>query len=339
MAPSDIANTWANIRQGVKEAELLIGEKKYNLSMVKSRQVLELMVNYLCDNASVSEEDLASSIDELYNSEWISKTTSEHYHKIRMLGNKAVHEGNNNGYDANQAYHLLSQEVYTFANEYKSKSGRAGGRGSGAQRSASRSSGSGSSGGRSSSGRPSGGRGTGARSSSGRDSQGRGPGSRNSGARGGSSRGSSSRGSRSRRRQSSGGFSPTPTDFIRLGLVLLVVVIIVLLVRLLMPKTEEDATDETSTTAPVETSYSVPETTMETTPVETETMTPTTPAPVYKTTSSLNVRSEPSTAGDILGLLEPGTIIDYVEDYDDEWTIINFNGVEAYVSSQYLAND
>lgn len=142
MAPSDIANTWANIRQGVKEAELLIGEKKYNLSMVKSRQVLELMVNYLCDNASVSEEDLASSIDELYNSEWISKTTSEHYHKIRMLGNKAVHEGNNNGYDANQAYHLLSQEVYTFANEYKSKSGRAGGRGSGAQRSASRSSGS-----------------------------------------------------------------------------------------------------------------------------------------------------------------------------------------------------
>lgn len=78
---------------------------------------------------------------------------------------------------------------------------------------------------------------------------------------------------------------------------------------------------------------------MEITPAETETMAPTTPAPVYKTTASLNVRSEPSTAGNILGLLEPGTIIDYVEDYDDEWTVINYNGAEAYVSSQYLAND
>ena len=183
MAPSDITNTWANIRQGVKDAELLIGEKKYNLSMIKSRQVLELMVNYLCDTASVSGEDLASSIDELYNSEWISKTTSEHYHKIRMLGNKAVHEGNDNGYDANQAYHLLSQEVYTFANEYKSKAGRSGGRNSGTQRSTTRNSQA-----RNSGSRASGTRGGGSRSSSGRD-QGRGDsrssGARNPGARGG----------------------------------------------------------------------------------------------------------------------------------------------------------
>ena len=72
MAPSDIANTWANIRQGVKEAELLIGEKKYNLSMVKSRQVLELMVDYLCGIASVSNAALAASIDDRDDSEWIS---------------------------------------------------------------------------------------------------------------------------------------------------------------------------------------------------------------------------------------------------------------------------
>lgn len=335
MAPSDITNTWANIRQGVKDAELLIGEKKYNLSMIKSRQVLELMVNYLCDTASVSGEDLASSIDELYNSEWISKTTSEHYHKIRMLGNKAVHEGNDNGYDANQAYHLLSQEVYTFANEYKSKAGRSGGRNSGTQRSTTRNSQA-----RNSGSRASGTRGGGSRSSSGRD-QGRGDsrssGARNPGARGGGSRSASGRGARSRRRQSTSGFSPTPTDFVRLGLILLVVVVIVLLVRFLMPKKEDD-TPETSTT-PVDTSFFVPDTTVETTPVETETMAPTTPAPVYKTTSSLNVRSEPSTAGDILGLLEPGTIINYVEDYDDEWTVIDYNGTRAYVSSQYLAHD
>ena len=70
-----------------------------------------------------------------------------------------------------------------------------------------------------------------------------------------------------------------------------------------------------------------------------ETMAETTPAPVYKTSYTLNVRSEPSTAGTKLGLLEAGTIVDYVEDYDDEWTIINYNGAEAYVSSQYLVHD
>lgn len=316
MAASDIANTWANIRQGVKEAEILIGEKKYNLSMVKSRQVLELMVDYLCGLASVSKEDLASSIDELYDSEWISKTTCEHYHKIRMLGNKAVHEGNDNGYDANQAYHLLSQEVYTFANEYKSKSKKKR-PDSGARRSSDRSPGS---------------------RNSARRSPGRGPsGSRNSDrGSGSSSRGSSNRSSRSRRRQKTSGFMPTATDFIRLGLILVVVVAIVFLVRLLMPK--EEVPDETST-VPVTSTFSMPETLPTTTPPETETMAPTTPAPVYKTTSSLNVRSEPSTAGEVLGLLEPGTIIDYVEDYDDEWTVINYNGSTAYVASQYLAHD
>lgn len=315
MAASDIANTWANIRQGVKEAETLIGEKKYNLSMVKSRQVLELMVDYLCGIASVSKEDLASSIDDLYDSEWISKTTCEHYHKIRMLGNKAVHEGNDNGYDANQAYHLLSQEVYTFANEYKSKKKRPD-RGTG--RSSERSPGS---------------RNTARRSSD------RGPsGSRNSGrGSGSSSRGSGRRGSRSRRRRKSGGFVPTATDFIRLGLILVVIVAIVFLVRLVMPGNEETTAE--SSTAPTTATFPTPETLPPTLPPETETMAPTTPAPVYKTTSSLNVRSEPSTAGEILGLLESGTIIDYVEDYDDEWTVINYNGSTAYVSSQYLAHD
>lgn len=317
MAASDIANTWANIRQGVKEAETLIGEKKYNLSMVKSRQVLELMVNYLCDNASVSQEDLASSIDELYDREWISKTTCEHYHKIRMLGNKAVHEGNDNGYDANQAYHLLSQEVYTFANEYKSKKGRPGG----------------SAGGGRSPARGSGSRNTARRSSSGRPSGRGGPDRRG----GSGSRGGSGRNSRSRRRQKSSGFAPTATDFIRLGLILVVVVAIVFLVRFLMPA-KDDASDETSTTQATAT-FPVTETPAPTLPPETETMAPTTPAPVYKTTSSLNVRSEPSTAGQILGLLEPDTIIDYVEDYDDEWTVINYNGSTAYVASQYLAHD
>lgn len=53
----------------------------------------------------------------------------------------------------------------------------------------------------------------------------------------------------------------------------------------------------------------------------------------------LNVRSEPSTAGEKLGSLENGTIVDYVEDYDDEWAIINYNGTQAYVNKQFLTQD
>lgn len=316
MAASDITNTWENIRRGVKDAEILIGEKKYNMSMIKSRQVLELMVNYLCDNASIPESDLASSIDMLYEDEWINKTTCEHYHKIRMLGNKAVHEGNDNGYDANQAYHLLSQEVYTFANDFKSKKGRTP-RGTAAPRSGSRpssdrNSGSGDPGRRSSGSRPSG---------SGRS------GSRSSGRRT----------TKSRRRQPSSGFSISPTDLVRIGLILVVVVVIILAVRLLKPK-DSESTDETTSSTPVPTSQ-FQETIPATTVPPIETMAETTPAPVYKTSDALNVRSEPSTAGTKLGLLEAGTIVDYVEDYDDEWAVINYNGTEAYVSSQYLVHD
>ena len=34
-----------------------------------------------------------------------------------MIGNKAAHEGDSNAYSANQAYHMLSQEVYTFSDD------------------------------------------------------------------------------------------------------------------------------------------------------------------------------------------------------------------------------
>ncbi len=322
MAAPDIANTWADIRQGVKDAEILIGQKKYNLSMIKSRQVLELMVNYLCSNASVAENDLASSIDVLYDYQWISKTTCEHYHKIRMLGNKAVHEGNDDAYDANQAYHLLSQEVYTFANEYKSKKGRpgAGSPGRSGQR-------------------PAGNRNQASRNTSSRNSGGRGYDSRSSGSRNSGSRNQRGSSSRSRRRQSSGGLPVSPVDLVRLGLAVVFIIIIVVLVRVLNPgKTDEDK--ETSSVAQTESFEMSTEPTTTAAPIPIETTAETTAAPVYKISADvLNVRSEPSTAGQKLGTLENGTIVDYVEDYDDEWAIINYNGTEAYINKQFLVQD
>ena len=105
-------SSWDKIQQGVKDTERLIGQREYNASMVKARQTLEFMVKQLIERAGIEEEmDLKTMIDLLYEQRWISKTTCEHYHKIRMIGNKAVHEGDSNAYSANQAYHMLSQEV------------------------------------------------------------------------------------------------------------------------------------------------------------------------------------------------------------------------------------
>lgn len=112
---------WEKIQQGVNEVERLIGQKEYNSAMIAARQTLELMVRLQMERADIvtGSSDLMSMIDCLYKNRWISKATCERYHKIRMIGNKAVHDGDNNAYSANQAYHELSQEVYTFANDYR----------------------------------------------------------------------------------------------------------------------------------------------------------------------------------------------------------------------------
>ena len=41
-------STWEQIHGGVRETERLIGQKNYNLAMVKARQTLEYMVKCLC---------------------------------------------------------------------------------------------------------------------------------------------------------------------------------------------------------------------------------------------------------------------------------------------------
>lgn len=120
MASTNVNSSWEKIQRGVKDTERLIGQKEYNAAMVKARQTLEFMVRLLSERACIVDGgDLMEMIDALYQNRWISKTTCEHYHKIRIIGNKAAHEGDNNAYNANQAYHMLSQEVYTFANDYR----------------------------------------------------------------------------------------------------------------------------------------------------------------------------------------------------------------------------
>ncbi len=300
MAGTDTNSSWERIRQGVKEAETLIGQKNYNLSMVKSRQTLEFMVQILCEKAAIVESDLAASIDELYSGRYISKTTCEHYHKIRMLGNKAVHEGSENAYDANQAYHLLSQEVYTFANDYNVRRRKP----------------------------------TASKTQSRPQSKSQGSSQGGQAVRRSNSVSSgSSNSNRSRKRAKQSGFSLTQTDLIRLGAVLVIVLLLVFIIRACGSK-KEDIPESTpaATTEAMQTSTEAPT-------ASSETMAETTPAPVFKTSTNLNVRALPSTDGEKLGLLPADTIVEYLGAYDDSWAIISYDGEEAYVASQYLIHD
>ena len=107
------STSWERIQRGVKDTERLIGQKQYNMAMVRARQTLEYMVRCLGERACIVDGDLVDTIDELYKGKWISKSTCEHYHKIRTIGNKAVHEGNDNAYDAIR--HITSYpRKYTF---------------------------------------------------------------------------------------------------------------------------------------------------------------------------------------------------------------------------------
>ena len=118
MGNTDNLGSWEQIRRGVVEVEHLISQKQFNASMVKSLEVLDLMVRTLAEKACIIDTDLMTMIDQLYQNHWISKPTCEHYHRIRTIGTKALNEGASNAYDASQAHQLLSQEVYTFANEF-----------------------------------------------------------------------------------------------------------------------------------------------------------------------------------------------------------------------------
>ena len=120
MANVENTTSWKQIQQGVRETERLIGHKEFNLAMVKARQTLEYMVRCMAEKACLVEGDLSDTIDQLYEGRWISRNTKDHYHNIRILGNKAVHEGDDTAYDANQAYQMLVQEVKAFADEYSS---------------------------------------------------------------------------------------------------------------------------------------------------------------------------------------------------------------------------
>lgn len=257
---------WEKIQKSVQETERLMGQKKYNLSMIKARQTLEYMVKLQCDKAGIVESTPETMIRDLYDGKCISKATAEHYLQVLAIGNKATKEGDNSAYNANQAYHILSQEIYSFVDADKGPKVR--------------------------------------RTSSSQRAQAQ---------------------NKSRKRQSSGKNAANPADLLKLAIPILLVVILIALIAILTPKKEE--TVETTT----------PPATTEAPETEPPTEAPTEPAPVvYKTTTTLNVRSGPGTENERIGKLDPDQTVDFVRDHNEEWAVIMYNEQEAYVSKQYL---
>lgn len=336
MSNFERTTSWQQIQQGVKEIERLLARNDYNLVMVRARQVLECMVRCMAERACLVEGDLADTIDQLFENRLISRATKDNYHTIRVLGNKAVHEGDNTPYDANKAYKLLTQEVYAFATEFQGRSPASDrmARSGGSQRpSQAVRTGSGthpSAGARNSSGnRASGQRSAGSRSSSG--SRQSGSGSRASGRssyHGGSRQGS---GRRKKRRRVSPLFY-----LLRFLIPILVIALLVVIIKLFIPGKEKKP-DPTTTAPTVTTIATQPAPTLPPLP---PTEPPTEPvAAVYRVKGSgVNIRTAPSTdsGSTVIKQLSNGTEVEYVKRYNDDWAVINYDGREVYISSQYL---
>ncbi|WP_124067272.1 SH3 domain-containing protein [Clostridium sp. E02] len=294
---------WSKIQQGLRETESLLNQKQYNLATIKARQTLEYLVHNLCEKALIIEGDLAGCIDQLYEGRFISKTVKDHYHRIRVLGNKAVHEGNDSPYDAREACSLLAQEVNNYIKTIqKNKQGSPSRRPpvselkttSQTSRGASKS--------------------RGQRTAPSRQRAPQKPLPHN----------------RSRRRSSKK--SGELKGLVKPILIFLVLFLIVLLVVKLIP-----GKDKKNETAPTTASTQVPTESASVTAPPTEPPVSETEAPkIYTTKSKLNVRSEPSTDSTRFGSLASGTVVDYVKTYDDTWTVIEFEGKQAYVATEFL---
>ena len=223
-----------------------------------------------------------------------------------MIGNKAAHEGDSNAYSANQAYHMLSQEVYTFADDYRNaKKGR---------KPLTRPAVQGSSQNRTGAGRGS----SEAMRTNHVDSS-----TKRAGKSYRPGRAGSSQAARSRKRSGSQSSSFSLYTLLKLLVPVLCIVLLLLVVKLAKP---ESRTKETEGPTAVETMEAT-----EASQEETESS-----GPVYRTTDVLNVRPEPSTSSERIGQLNAGVTVEYVRAYDSDWAVILYNGQEAYVASQYL---
>ncbi len=339
-------NIWGNIRVQLNEVQNLILNGRYQNAVILNREILKTVVRLQVDRACLVADNLSADIQQLFSARAIDAASRDHYNEIRNYAEQAESGVNPGAQGANQAFSLMKDELEKYMNSANRQaaapvsraanaereerprvplSGKAGRNGAGTERARemSRLSGTGRSSDRVA-GKASG---SSNRTRSGGAASGRSTANRSG--RSGKSSGSARRNARNEQ--------PVEIDIysvLKIAIPVACVLLVIILIRVLtMGGGTIETTAVPTTPAAVETT-AAPETTVEETTVE-----ETTEAVPEKmvTTSGVRVRTKPSTEdSEVLDVLDPDTEVTYKGAYDNEWAIIDYNGQEAYVSSQYL---
>ncbi len=330
-------NIWGNIRVQLNEVQNLILNGRYQNAVILNREILKTVVRLQVDRACLVADNLSADIQQLFSARAIDAASRDHYNEIRNYAEQAESGVNPGAQGANQAFSLMKDELEKYMNSANRQaaapvsraanaereerprvplSGKAGRNGAGTERvrEMSRLSGTGRSSDRAA-GKASG-------SSNRTRSVASGRSTANRSGRSGKSSGSARRNARNEQ--------PVEIDIysvLKIAIPVACVLLVIILIRVLTMGGGTIETTAVPTTA-------APETTVEETTVE-----ETTEAVPEKmvTTSGVRVRTKPSTEdSEVLDVLDPDTEVTYKGAYDNEWAIIDYNGQEAYVSSQYL---
>lgn len=299
------------IADTVLEIERLLDEHKYDIVMLKSKQLIEYMARKLAALHQIKVSD-SEIIDSLFTEGILSQESLENYQRIRLIGLSALQSDDTDEYNAKTSFHLLTQEIEKFSEE----------------------------------GEPSDKNNTAvseepteteAVSSTHREQNGgtmenRKPVKKYKDDEVVELKNSTGIAAKIQRSRTKFKSKRTRNNLIRLGLTLGPFIIVLVFLMLFFFGAKSFKSRKQSSTDTTQSTTVVSET--EATLVEETTAAPTITR--YVTTSALNVRSAPSTDGEKLTTLAAGTTVDFVGDYDNVWAIINYNGAQAYVSKQYL---
>ncbi len=343
---------WGSIRVQLNEVQNLILNGRYQNAVILNREILKTVVRLQVDRACLVADSLAADIQQLFKARAIDAASRDNYDSIRGYAEQAEAGVNPGAQGANQAFSLMKEELEKYMNatprQARFVQSDAADAGLGAEEDLTEEA-------EERPRVPLGGRNDrndGGFSGVGRKGAGTeraremsrltGKSSRSSGrsgARSGQSSRSGRNGARSgKRRSSARNEQPVEIDLysvLKIAIPVACVILVIILIRILMSggKSTIETTAAPTTAAVIETT-AAPETT------EAETTAPETTEAVPEkmiTTSGVRVRTKPSTEdSEVLDVLDPDVEVSYKGAYDNEWAIIDYNGQEAYVASQYL---
>lgn len=296
------------------------------------------MVRLQVDRACLVADSLPADIQQLFSARAIDAASRDHYNEIRAYAEQAEAGTNPGAQGANQAFSLMRDELEKYMNSAPRTAapvsravsqeqeerprvplgGKAGRNGAGTERAREMS-------------RLSGGSGKSSGRSTGRNGR-TGTAGRSTGNRSGRSSRSGEGARRNARNE-----QPMEIDVysvLKIAIPVACVLLVIILIRVLTMGggAAIETTAVPTTPAAIETT-AAPTTEAETTEEETTEAVP----EKMVTTSGVRVRTKPSTEdSEVLDVLDPDTEVTYKGAYDNEWAIIDYNGQEAYVSSQYL---